>query len=276
MPELAPLHPIVVHFAIALLIAGVGFRLLAFVPKLDFAHHAATLLLVLGTLAALAAVESGEAAHGPAERIPGARPMVQEHEEHGERARNVFVAVAALDLAGWVLRRRKLDAARWVLIGSAVIGVVGMWVLYEAAEHGGELVYSYAGGVGTRTGDPEDVGRLLLAGLYHQAQADRGAGRTEQAAELVELAAARFPADPEVQLLYADSLLRDRQRPAEAIAVLRALELEAPSFLALRAGMLEADALAASGDRDAARGVLERLLESFPQSQRLQRALDEL
>ena len=43
-------------------------------------------------LAALAAVrvrtQSGTAAHGPVERIPGVRPAVQEHEEWGERTQN--------------------------------------------------------------------------------------------------------------------------------------------------------------------------------------------
>jgi uncharacterized membrane protein len=276
MPDIASIHPIIVHFTVSLLVAGVGFRWLAFAKKLEFAHHTATILLVVGTLTALVAVESGDQAHGPAERVPGARPMVQEHEEHGERARNVFVAVALLDAAGWVLRRRQHDAAKWVLVGAAALGAVGRWVLYEAAEHGGELVYSYAGGVGTRSGDPEDVGRLLLAGLYHQAQLDRDAGRTEQAAELIALAASRHPDDVEVQLLRADSLLRDRRQSEAAVALLRSLPLETGSFLQLRAGLLEADALAAGGDVEGARSVLQRLRESFPESQRLQRALDSL
>jgi uncharacterized membrane protein len=276
MPDIAWIHPIVVHFTIALLIAGVAFRWLAFLPKAGFAHHAATVLLVAGTLAALLAVESGDQAHGPAERIPGARPVVEEHEEHGERARNVFVAVALVDLAGWVLRRRKHDAAMWALVASAAIGAVGLWALYEAAEHGGELVYSWAGGVGTRSGEAEDVGRLLLAGLYHQARVDREAGRPEDAAELVALAAKRFPGDVEVQLLRADSLLRDSGRPAEAVALLRSLRLEESGFQRLRAGLLEAEALKATGDIDGARQVLEGLQEAFPQNQRLQRAIDEL
>jgi hypothetical protein len=32
--------------------------------------------------------------------------------------------------------------------------------LYEAGEHGADLVYGYAGGVGTRYGDTADVTRL--------------------------------------------------------------------------------------------------------------------
>jgi len=287
MPDLTSIHPIVVHFTIAFLVAGVVFRWLSLAEKLSFAHHTASLLLVAGALASILAVKSGDEAHGPAERIPGARPVVEEHEEHGERARNVFLAVAGIDVAAWLLRRRlnghgrqhgqsrQHGYAKAALIASAVIGTLGLWVLYEAAEHGGELVYSYAGGVGTRSGEPDDVGRLLLAGLYHQAEQDRRGGRPEQAAELTALAASRFPDDAEVQLMRAGSLLRDLERPEDTLDLLRRLEVEPGSSLALRAGMLEADAHQTLGDVDGARRVLETLRESFPQNARLARAIEE-
>ena len=99
-------------------------------------------------------------------------------------------------------------------IAAASVGVIALFCVYEAAEHGGELVYSYAGGVGIRSGDPKDVERLLLAGLYHQSLQDRKAGNREQAAELVALAARRFPADIEVRLLAAESLLIDQRNVA--------------------------------------------------------------
>ena len=46
---------------------------------------------------------------------------------------------------------------------------------FEAAEHGGELLYSYAGGVGTRSGEPADFKRLPVAGLYNASRIDREA-----------------------------------------------------------------------------------------------------
>ena len=71
MDPLAPLHPQVVHFAIALLFLGVPLRLISLTGKLAFTKHAATTLLLLGTVAAVVSVKSGTAAHGPVERIPG-------------------------------------------------------------------------------------------------------------------------------------------------------------------------------------------------------------
>lgn len=274
MPNIGSLHPIVVHFAIALLVGGVVLRWISLTKKLPFTSPAAVLLILAGTAAALVAVESGDDAHGPVERIPGVRTAVQEHEEHAEQARNVFLAVAVLEIAGLVLTRRKVKRAGLVLVASALVGAVGLAFLYEAAEHGGELVYSYAGGVGTRTGEAEDVGRLLLAGLYNQARLDREQGHAAEAARLFALAAERFPDNPDVQLLYADSLLKDAQNAGAALDLLRRLEPAKGGFAELRHGLLLAEALKATGDVDAGRRELERLRESFPQSRMLKEAFE--
>jgi hypothetical protein len=109
------------------------------------------------------------------ERIPGAREAVVEHEEWGKRTRNVFLVVALLEIVGLALSRKAPRPERMMAIASAVIGVGGLVVLYEAGEHGGAIVYGYAGGVGTRWGDPQAVNRMFIAGAYQQAlQGSRG------------------------------------------------------------------------------------------------------
>src|SRR5690349_17705364 len=133
----------VVHFVIGNLIVGVVFRVVALTGRMKWTGPAATVVLVVGGCAACVAAKSGTAAHGPGERMPGAREAVQEHEEWGERTRNVFVGVAVLELAALAL---SAGAARTVRAVSALAGLAGVVVLYEAAEHGGDLVYSYAGG----------------------------------------------------------------------------------------------------------------------------------
>lgn len=274
MPNIGYYHPIVIHFAIAFLIAGVVARLVSLTGKVKFAGPTAVVLLLVGTLATFAAVKSGTDAHGPAERVPGARDAVVEHEELGERARNVFAVVALFELAGLFLARKKKE--RLVLMASGVVGLVGLFFLFEAAEHGGELVFSYAGGIGVRTGSDEDVGRLLLAGLYHQAQLDRKNGRAEDAATLVELALRRHPDDLEVGLMAAESHLVDRRDPEGALDALSRLQpSNEDARLRIRKGLLEADALEAMGDVGKARERLESLLEEFPNNSRLTRRLDE-
>jgi predicted Zn-dependent protease len=162
-----------------------------------------------------------------------------------------------------------------VALLSAALGVVGLYQLYGAAERGGRLVYSYAGGVGIKEGNPDDVGRLLLAGLYHQAQLDRKAGRGEAAARLFEEAARRFPSDQELQLLAAESLLRDRRDPEAAIAALERFQ-PAKQYLRVKKAVLTADALEAAGRPADARATLETLLQELPNDGELRSRLARL
>lgn len=275
MPNVGAFHPQIVHFAIALLFAGVLLRWLSLTGRLAWSGPAAATLILAGTLAAVAAARSGTDAHGPVERVPGSAPAVVEHEEWGERARNVFLAVALLEGVALLLASR--GRARPVLLLSGVVGLGGLACLYEAAEHGGELVYAYAGGVGIRSGEPRDVERLLLAGLHHQAQADRKAKRPEDAAALIELAARRFPGDVNVQLAAAESLLVDRKDAPAAVALLGGLQVPADDRrLRTRRASLLADALEAAGRREEAVGALRALLADFPQNDRLKKRLEQL
>ena len=268
MPSLAYYHPAVVHFAIALLVVGILFRLISLTGRVAFTGPAALTLLLLGTGAAVVAVKSGDDAHGPAERVPGSRDMVKEHEEWGERTRNVFLLVVALELLALVLKKR--GRSRPLHIASALVGLGGLFCLYEASEHGGELVYSYAGGVGVRSGDPEDVGRLLLAGIYHQAQLERRQGRSEESARLFEQMARRFPESASVQLMAAESLLEDRGDATAALAALDGITIsEDNRRLVYRSGLLLADALQAASEKDAAQETLEVLLVDFPENRRI-------
>jgi uncharacterized membrane protein len=268
------LHPQVVHFAIALLIVGVLFRALAWLGRPAFVSPAAVTLLTLGTLAAIAAAYTGDAAHGPIERMPGLRPAVVAHEAWGERVRNIFVIVLVAEALA--LAMRKSPKARYALMASTAIGLVGLVALYEAGEHGGEIVYGYAGGVGTRSGNPEDVGYLLRAGLYQQALADRNAGKPDGAAALMDVAAQRFPGDVEVQLARAESLLIDRKDPPAALAALRAITPPLDvDYVRVRHGMLTADALEAAGQRDGAIATLQQLVAAVPNT-RVQQRLDAL
>jgi uncharacterized membrane protein len=266
-------HPQIVHFAIVLAVVGVVFRLVSLAGRPAFAGPAACVLLLLGAVAVVAAARSGDAAHGPVERVPGARDAVVEHEEWGVRARNVFLVVAALEILALGLRRK--GKARPAHLLSAVVGLGGLFTLYEAAEHGGELVYAYAGGVGIRSGEPEDVGRLLLAGLYHQAQEDRKAGRAPDAGRLIEEMARRFPNDLEVGLLAAESVLLDRKDAEEALAALDRVSVPKDNRrLTLRAGILRFDTLAALGRSAEARAVLEALAQAYPDNRTVKEKLE--
>ena len=269
MPNIGAYHPVIVHFVIALLILGVIFRWVSLSGRAAFTGPAAATLLILGAAVAALAAHSGLDAHGPVERIPGARRAVGEHEEWGKRTRNIFLIVGAIEIAALILTRRgRLEKARGALWGSAIVGLIGVFPLFEAADLGGDLVYSYAGGVGTRSGDTADVSRLYLAGLYQAAQQARTQHDSARAAELFGKLEREFPNDTNVRLLAIESLVRDRNDGRMALAALSRFPLPADDRrLQLRVGFLKADAYVAAGKPDSARAVLEQLGNAFPDMQ---------
>lgn len=271
IPSLAAMHPQVVHFTIVLAIIGAAFRVVSLLGKPAFASPAATTLLLLAALAAVVSNQSGTAAHGPVERVPGSRAAVQTHEQWGERTQQGLIVLGVIELVALAMRRSQ--HLRMVHGVAAIGALICVGLVYETAEHGGELVYSYAGGVGIRTGDDKDIERLLLAGYYHQAMADRKAGRSDSAAQLIAAAASRYSGDPEVRLLAAESLLLDQKNAKGAIDALSSLDVS-PQLL-VRKGMLQADAFEALGQQDAAIALLQTLVAQTP-NPRVQQRIDQL
>lgn len=278
MPDLAAFHPQIVHFVVALLFVGVILRVLSLLSlgsRLAFVGPAAALLILVGTGAALLAVHSGLDAHDPVERVPGSREAVQEHEEAGQWAKNVFLVVLVLEAGALALGKRKW--AYGVRAASAVVGVVGLAVLYKAAERGGDLVYDYAGGVGLRSGDTADVRRLLVAGLYHNIQQDRAASRLGDAARLTDELLRLMPGDEGVRLMGVESTIRDRHDGRAALTALGQVTVAPENRrLRIRVGVLKAEAYVLVGATDSARALLEPLAREFPTSTGVRDALAKL
>ncbi len=266
MIDIAQFHPQIVHFVVALGVAGVILRLVSLTGKVTWTSPAATTLLLIAAASSWAAVKSGAEAHGPAERVPGAREAVQDHEELGERTRNLFLLVAALELAAIAFKRRE----RWqrgFRVASGIGGVAAAFTLYQAAEAGGKLVYSYAGGVGLRSGDTADVQRLLVAGLYHQARAARAAGNTAESARLIDELALQRPNDPTVVYLSIESMIRDRKDFSGALVTLAAQQPDSGNIrLNIQKGLLTSEAFDSLGQPDSARATLQALAVKFPKN----------
>jgi len=272
----APLHPQIVHFVVALGFVGLALRIVSLSGRAKWTRPAGAALLIIAAVASVVAVKSGTAAHGPVERIPGAREAVERHEEAGKTTRTWFLVVGALEVLGLALTSRD-GARRWVLAASALVGIAACYQLYEAADEGGELVYNYAGGPGLRSGSPADIRHLLVAGLYQQAQSARDSGQGAEAARLTDELVRQMPGDPGVALLAVQSLITDRKDPAAALASLDSLKVPAdnPRF-EVQTGILRSQALVAAGRADSARAVLAELARKYPESRGVQRALEAL
>ena len=275
MPNLAEYHPIIVHFVIALGVIGVLFRVASLAGKGAWLHPAAAVLILMAALASVFGATSGDDAHGPAERVPGAREAVQNHEHWGKRARNMLLIVGGLEVLGLIFASKR--GGRAIRAVSAVGGAVAVFFLYEAGEHGGEIVYSYGAGVGYRSGQPEDLTNVLVATLFHKARAARDSGQAEEAARLTDELARQRPDDPTVRFLMIESKIRDRNDPHGALADLRQMPVPADDArLAPRHGLLTAQAYQAAGLPDSARLILTPLAARFPANRAIQDALQKL
>jgi uncharacterized membrane protein len=294
MPDIGVWHPQIVHFVIALLVVGVICRWIALTGRLRFTGAMATTLIVLGTGAAVLAAKSGDDAHTVPERIPGARNAIVNHEEWGERTRNLFLIIAVVELLALGIGRgthlfgprpadASADTVTWrnkavkgLRFSSGILGLLGLFFLYETGEHGGEVVYEYAGGVGTRAGDPDHVERLLVAALYHNAIQDREAGRKADASRLIGELERRMPNDPEIRLLSIESQLLDRDDAAGAIAALRGFAAGDDVALRRRVGLLRVDAFEKTGQLDSALVTIQALQREFPDNARIRERASKL
>ena len=141
-----PIHPMVVHFPIALLITGVAFEALALWRQSDRLRATSLDLLVVGVLAAGLAVVTGHVAEEAVEHSGIPEEALEIHEKLGFAVFWIFAAVLGFRLAvrwHWI---------RETYVLSLLLGIVGVIVLLVASYFGGELVYSLGAGVAGRTG----------------------------------------------------------------------------------------------------------------------------
>ncbi len=150
LPDWAPnLHPLVVHFPIALLFLAVGFDLVTWLLGRPVALLRVTAVLyALGAISALVAFLSGRAAADGLDLPTEVIPAVTTHADWAERTLWFFgiLALVRLALAWW---RHPLARAGWVHGLLFLLGAGGLWLVYQTGERGAELVYAHGLGVST-------------------------------------------------------------------------------------------------------------------------------
>jgi uncharacterized membrane protein len=96
-----PIHPMVVHFPIALLLASTLFDALACRWRREQFRHTSVSLLVLGVLAAGVAVLTGHVAEDAVERSGIPKQAIEIHEELGDSVFWVFLGLLSLRLVSY-------------------------------------------------------------------------------------------------------------------------------------------------------------------------------
>lgn len=142
MIDISHIHPMLVHFPIALLIAGFFSDILGLFVKKEFFTRAGFYLLILGTLGAIAAVITGHMA-GDGIESGSLKQAVEVHEDAGTLTLWLALITSAFRIVlVWLEKYRGiLKAAALVLFLATVLSVA------RTGYYGGELVYKHAAGV---------------------------------------------------------------------------------------------------------------------------------
>ncbi len=150
VPSWTAMHPLVVHFPIALLLVTPLLIVCSVMfPTQRTAFGLSALLLMgVGTLGAAVAVATGNAAGELAERSPQIAAALENHEELAESTRMVFALLTAVFAAIVIappLRGRSWPSGVYaVLIGVfLVVYSGGALLLVNTAHQGGRLVHQF-------------------------------------------------------------------------------------------------------------------------------------
>lgn len=149
VPAWAPnVHPMLVHFPIALLFTSVLLDLLAYsLPGRArvLLRNVGSVLGVIGAFAALATYLTGRAA-AQTVLIPGmAHALVNAHWEWAFWTLWYFAGLAVVRIIVLLTGRAN---GPWFTAVLAVTGLIGLGLLFETADRGAELVYGQGVGVG--------------------------------------------------------------------------------------------------------------------------------
>ncbi|MBI4423613.1 MAG: hypothetical protein HY554_07800 [Elusimicrobia bacterium] len=144
------LHPMVVHFPIALLLTGAAARLWSGRRRAPgWLEDASTALLWLGAASAWAALGLGHLAEDSAAHVPPAWRVLHDHEGAAWWTAGWFTALSAAEL--W---RRRLPVPRpYARAATLAAWLLGLALLGRTAYLGGELVFRFGMGVGEALGE---------------------------------------------------------------------------------------------------------------------------
>ncbi|HET7748309.1 MAG TPA: DUF2231 domain-containing protein [Terriglobales bacterium] len=151
IPAWDALHPLIVHFPIALLLVAPLFIVIGALLQPEKGRvylFSALILMALGTTAVFVALETGEAAAKLAERTPEINAVLEHHEQLAETTRIAFsvltVIFAAIILLPRLLRRSPgWLAGRGLLLLFLVVYGAGTLLLVNTAHNGGRLVHEF-------------------------------------------------------------------------------------------------------------------------------------
>ncbi len=143
MIDLTHVHPMIVHFPIALLIVGFLTDLASMFMKQDFFKQTGFYLLILGALGTVATLLSGEQAGSGLAGQGVLGQAIERHEAAAELAL-WLVSITALFRIALVLLKKYTGVFQ---IAALVLFFLSVGAIARTGYYGGKLVYEHAAGV---------------------------------------------------------------------------------------------------------------------------------
>ncbi len=143
MIDFTYIHPMVVHFPIALLVIGFLSDVAGAILKKDFFSTAALYLIILGTLGVVGAYLSGDFAGDGVTESGTLKQALELHESSAVLTVWLVVATAAVRIALVVLKKFR-GSFQWIAIALFLVAVLS---IARTGHYGGQLVFKHAAGV---------------------------------------------------------------------------------------------------------------------------------
>ncbi|MDP3683956.1 MAG: DUF2231 domain-containing protein [Ignavibacteria bacterium] len=161
MFDTSHLHPMIVHFPIALLIVGFLSEVAGLILKKEFFTKAAFYLLILGTLGVIAAYITGDIAGDGVSETGQLKNALKTH-EHSAQLTLWLMAGAAVVRITLVWMKKFNGVFKYAALALFLAGVLS---IARTGYYGGELVYKHAAGVQLNSGaDQNTNGQGTTAG----------------------------------------------------------------------------------------------------------------
>ncbi|MBE0642545.1 MAG: hypothetical protein IH600_00520 [Bacteroidetes bacterium] len=143
MFDTSHLHPMIVHFPIALVMVGLLFEVIGIATGKDAYSKGGLLLLLLGTAGAVAAYFSGDLAGDGVTEAGALGAALETHEAAAILALWLLVATTVVR-TGLVIFKRY---SGWVRMLPLALYLVATAAVVRTGYYGGDLVYKHAAGV---------------------------------------------------------------------------------------------------------------------------------
>ena len=143
MPDLTLLHPMIVHFPIALLIVGFLFDIIGFFVQKEFFSKTGFYLLILGSVGVVTAYFTGQYAGNGITEVGTLKQALETHEGAAVLALWMMTGAALVRIV-LVLLKMYYGIFKGIAFVLFLLGVIS---IARTGYYGGELVFKHAAGV---------------------------------------------------------------------------------------------------------------------------------